>query len=45
VPFIPTQHLENGRTYTAIITASVKDQAGNALAQDHTWHFTVGRRP
>ena len=41
MPFIPTQHLENGRTYTAIITASVKDQAGNALAQDNTWSFTT----
>jgi hypothetical protein len=42
--FIPAAHLESGRTYTAIITASVKDQAGNTLAQDHTWHFTVGLR-
>jgi hypothetical protein len=39
--FTPAKPLENGRTYAATITAGVKDQAGNALAQDHTWHFTV----
>jgi hypothetical protein len=39
--FTPAAPLENGRTYEATITAGVKDMAGNALAQDHTWHFTV----
>jgi hypothetical protein len=39
--FTPANPLVNGRTYAATITAGVKDQAGNALAQDHTWHFTV----
>ena len=41
VTFTPADPLVNGRTYAATITAGVKDQAGNALAQDHTWHFTV----
>jgi hypothetical protein len=39
--FTPSAPLENGRRYGATITAGVKDQAGNALAEDHTWHFTV----
>jgi hypothetical protein len=39
--FTPAAALENGRIYEATITAGVKDQAGNALAQDHTWHFKV----
>lgn len=39
--FIPSNPLENGGIYEATITAGVRDSAGNALAQDHTWHFTV----
>jgi Bacterial Ig-like domain len=39
--FTPAAALQNGRTYAATITAGVKDKAGNALAEDHTWHFTV----
>jgi hypothetical protein len=39
--FTPDARLQNGTTYGATITASVKDEAGNTLAQDHTWHFTV----
>jgi hypothetical protein len=39
--FIPAAALQNGRIYAATITASVKDRAGNALAEDSTWHFTV----
>ena len=39
--FTPAAALQNGRIYAATITAGVKDKAGNALAQDHTWHFTV----
>ena len=39
--FTPSAPLKNGRTYAATITASVKDKAGNAMAQDRTWHFTV----
>ena len=33
--------LDKGKTYAATITAGVRDQAGNTLAQDYTWHFTV----
>jgi hypothetical protein len=39
--FIPSAPLQNGRTYSATITAGVKDKAGNTMAQDRTWHFTV----
>jgi hypothetical protein len=39
--FTPEAPLHNATTYAATITASVKDKAGNTLAQDHTWHFTV----
>jgi hypothetical protein len=39
--FTPAAPLENGPVYEATITAGVKDQSGNALTQDHTWHFTV----
>jgi len=39
--FTPSAALENGTKYEATITAGVKDQAGNTMAQDHTWHFTV----
>jgi Big-like domain-containing protein len=39
--FPTTAPLQDGRIYMATITAGVKDQAGNTLAQDHTWHFTV----
>ena len=39
--FTPSQALEYGNTYGATVTAGVKDQAGNALAEDRAWHFTV----
>jgi hypothetical protein len=39
--FAPADPLQNGKTYSATITASVKDKAGNALDQDETWHFMV----
>jgi hypothetical protein len=39
--FTPADPLQNGRTYSATITAAVKDKAGNALDQDKTWHFNV----
>ncbi len=42
--FTPATALENGRRYGATITSGVKDKAGNALAQDMTWHFTVTAR-
>jgi hypothetical protein len=39
--FTPAKPLESGRTYAATITTAVRDQAGNTLARDYTWHFTV----
>jgi Bacterial Ig-like domain len=39
--FSPVADLTNGSTHLATITTDVKDLAGNALAQDYTWHFTV----
>lgn len=39
--FKPSADLTNGRTYRATLTTGVKDQAGNALVQSFTWHFTV----
>jgi Ca2+/Na+ antiporter len=39
--FTPAQPLEKSRTYTATITARVKDQAGNRLEDSHIWHFTI----
>jgi hypothetical protein len=39
--FVPAGVLQNGRTYAATINAGVQDQAGNTLAQDHTWYFRV----
>jgi hypothetical protein len=37
----PAGDLQAGATYDAKITTSVKDLAGNALAQEKTWSFTV----
>jgi hypothetical protein len=42
----PSTSLETGTTYTATIKGGstnpqVKDQAGNALAEDYTWSFTT----
>lgn len=37
----PAGDLQTGATYDAKITTSVKDSAGNALAQEKTWSFTV----
>src|SRR5215210_1590462 len=39
--FAPADPLQNGTRYGATITASVKDKAGNSLAQDEAWHFKV----
>jgi hypothetical protein len=39
--FTPAKPLESGRTYAATITTAVRDLAGNTLAQDYTWRFTV----
>lgn len=42
VTFRPKRALANNTTYQVTITADVKDKAGNALAQEDTWEFTVG---
>jgi hypothetical protein len=39
--FTPAAPLTHGARYTATITTGVKDVAGNALATDFTWSFTV----
>ena len=40
--FYPSSSLAKG-LYRATLTTGVKDKAGNALANDHTWSFaTVG---
>lgn len=39
--FTPAASLADGTTYTATITASVTDTAGNALGADYTWTFTT----
>lgn len=39
--FKPSANLTNDTTYRATITAAVKDQSGNAMAQEYVWDFTV----
>jgi hypothetical protein len=43
--FTPAHALQYGKRYGATITSSVKDKAGNALAQDKAWHFTTQEPP
>jgi N-acetylglucosamine-6-sulfatase len=38
----PTNSLQSGRTYMAVVSTGAKDAAGNPLEQPHTWFFTVG---
>jgi hypothetical protein len=40
--FHPENGLANDTTYQVTITTDVKDKAGNAMAQEDTWEFTVG---
>jgi hypothetical protein len=40
--FVPDQNLAQNETYTATLTTEVKDLAGNAMAEDHSWSFTTG---
>ncbi len=40
--FAPLTPLAYSTTYTARITISVKDLAGNSLASNYTWQFTTG---
>ena len=39
--FMPSNILAAGTVYTATVTNSVKDIAGNALASNNTWSFTT----
>ena len=39
----PSSALRRGSTYTATVSAGVKDPAGNPLASARTWSFTVRR--
>ncbi|MGH3086348.1 MAG: S8 family serine peptidase, partial [Rubrobacteraceae bacterium] len=38
----PDTDLESGATYTATVTTGAEDTAGNALAENKVWSFTVG---
>jgi uncharacterized repeat protein (TIGR02543 family) len=40
--FTPASNLAPNTVYTATITTSVKDLAGNALANNYVWSFTTG---
>jgi Bacterial Ig-like domain len=37
----PTNSLQSGATYRALVTTGAKDLAGNPLDQKHKWFFTV----
>jgi hypothetical protein len=39
----PTNSLRRGVTYRAVVTSGAKDLAGNQLAQNYSWFFTVGK--
>ncbi|NVN93288.1 MAG: Ig-like domain-containing protein [Desulfuromonadales bacterium] len=39
--FIPTPPLLTGTTYTATLSTSLRDQAGNYLSAPYTWNFTT----
>lgn len=41
----PTANLATNTTYTATVTTSVKDLAGNPLASNYTWTFTTEQIP
>ncbi len=43
--FDPTNDLNGDTTYTATITASAADLAGNTLVTDYIWTFTTGSAP
>ena len=38
----PNQDLTRGVTYKAVVTTGARDAAGNPLAQQYRWFFTVG---
>src|SRR3989338_1185731 len=39
--FTPSANLVHNTPYTVMITAGVKDAAGNAMASSYTWSFTI----
>jgi len=39
----PSNSLRNGVTYKAVVTTGAKDLAGNSLAQQQKWFFTVSK--
>jgi hypothetical protein len=39
--FTPSVNLASGATYTATITAEVRDLAGNGMASDYRWSFST----
>jgi hypothetical protein len=39
----PSKSLSIGATYKAVVTSGAKDLAGNQLAQNYSWFFTVGK--
>jgi len=39
--FNPTQDLEKGKTYTAIIATGLEDSQGAILAEDFIWQFSI----
>ncbi|MBI4650444.1 Ig-like domain-containing protein [Candidatus Desantisbacteria bacterium] len=43
--FTPVSLLTPGTTYKAVVTAGVKDLAGNGMAEDYTWSFTTASAP
>jgi hypothetical protein len=43
--FNPDSDLQMNTLYTARITTSVEDAAGNSLVQDEVWSFTTGTTP
>jgi hypothetical protein len=43
--FTPSANLAYSTAYTATITTGVKDAAGNAMANNHTWIFTTRAAP
>jgi hypothetical protein len=43
--FVPTSALSTATAYTAMITTGATDVAGNALAINHVWSFTMWASP
>lgn len=41
----PMNSLDFDDTYTATLSTSVQDTAGNALAENFSWNFTTGNQP